>query len=104
MSSDRREAARVTLELWVEESMEREVYFQRASNLSIGGLFLEGTLPQEPGTVVRVRFTLPGATAPIEARAEIVHAPESQGRGMGLRFVELSEADRAGIEAFVGSR
>jgi uncharacterized protein (TIGR02266 family) len=99
--SERRENPRVTVELWVEESLGKEVYFQRASNLSTGGLFLEGTLPHAPGTVVRLRFSLPGETEVIETRGEIVNVPGEEGRGMGLQFVGLSDADHARIARFV---
>jgi uncharacterized protein (TIGR02266 family) len=101
--AERRESRRVTVELWVEESHGRELYFQRASNLSIGGLFLEGTLPHPPGTVVRLRFTLPGDSTPIETRGEIVNVPGEEGRGMGLHFVELSPSDRERIDRFIAA-
>lgn len=99
--TDRRESPRVTIELWVEESLEKELYFQRASNLSAGGLFLDGTLPHPPGTVVRLRFSLPGDPVPIETAGEIVNVPG--GRGMGLHFVDLADADRARILRFIES-
>ena len=93
----------MTVELWVEESLERETYFQRASNLSVGGLFLEGTLPHPAGTVVRLRFALPGEATPVETDGEIVNVPGKEGRGMGLHFVGLSAADRARIERFIAA-
>jgi len=96
--TDRRESPRVTVELWVEESLGKELYFQRASNVSAGGLFLEGTLPHPPGTVVRLRFSLPGDPYVIETKGEIVNIPGEEGRGMGLHFVDLADADRARIE------
>ena len=101
--TERRESPRVTVELWVEESLEKETYFQRASNLSVGGLFLEGTLPHPPGTTVRLRFSLPGEAEAIETKGEIVNVPGAEGRGMGVHFVDLPDVHRARIERFVAA-
>lgn len=98
---DRRGSDRVDIEMWVEESRERETYFQRCTNLSAGGLFLDRTIPHPVGTVVRLRFTLPDHGAPIETRGEIVNAADGERLGMGVKFLDLSEDLRARIAAFV---
>jgi len=98
---DRREAARVDIEMWVEESRERETYFQRCTNLSAGGLFLDRTIPHPLGTIVRLRFTLPDGAEPIETRGEIVNSADGARLGMGIKFLDLSEDVRGRIAAFV---
>ena len=53
MSLERRSGSRVPVQIWVEEKTERELYFQRSANLSLGGIYLENTIPHPVGTRVR---------------------------------------------------
>ena len=100
---DRRRAARAPLDLWVEEEKGDELYFRRTGNVSLGGVYFEQTIPHALGTVVRLRFALPGETQRmIEAQAEIVNTPSVQdGLGMGLKFLSMSDADRIALQAFL---
>lgn len=98
---ERRASGRVAVEMWVEESRNRETYFQRCKNLSTGGLFLDRTIPHPVGTIVSLRFTLPADETPIETKGEIVNAPEGDSLGMGIKFLDLDADARARIEAFV---
>ena len=61
---ERRGAARIPVEMWVEETTGSERYFRRAGNLSRGGLRLEHTIPLPVGTSVNLTFTLPGDKMP----------------------------------------
>ena len=99
---ERRGAKRIPVEIWVEESSERELYFQRGANLSTGGIFLQRAIPQLPGTLINLQFTLPGDVATIHVRGEVVNVgDEAADLGMGVKFVDLAPADRCRIEAFV---
>jgi uncharacterized protein (TIGR02266 family) len=100
---DRRSTARAPLDLWVEEEKGDELYFRRTGNVSLGGLYFEQTIPHTAGTMVRLRFALPGAQQRmIEAQAEIVNTPTvKDGLGMGLRFISLSDDDRLALQAFL---
>jgi uncharacterized protein (TIGR02266 family) len=101
-SHDRRTEARLPLDLWVEEEKGNELYFRRTGNLSLGGVWFEQTIPHALGTRVRLRFSLPGVQSPIETLAEIVNTPPTkEALGMGLRFVDLSEAARATLQSFL---
>jgi uncharacterized protein (TIGR02266 family) len=97
---ERRNEPRVTIDLWVEEHTDDALYFQRATNLSTGGLFLERTLPHAPGTVVDIDLRLPGDARPLRVKAEVVPAT-SREFGMGLRFVGLSESDKSRISDYL---
>ena len=103
MSSDRREFKRIPVEMWVEERRQGDTYFQRSTDISIGGIYLAGTIPHPRGTVVNLHFTLPGEDEPIVARAEVVGEPDEEHLGMHIRFLDLDSdkelAER--IEAFV---
>jgi uncharacterized protein (TIGR02266 family) len=98
---ERRESPRIPVEMWVEESTERELYFQRSANLSAGGIFLENTIPHPKGTVVNLQFTLPGDSSPIKVRGEIVNAAASDELGMGIKFVDVEPEVERRISEFV---
>jgi uncharacterized protein (TIGR02266 family) len=96
IGSDRRQAARVAVDFFLEEHTGDALYYQRATNLSIGGVYLERTLPHPPGTRVDLRLRLPGDPALLEVKGEVIESP-SRDLGMGVRFVDLSQQDRARI-------
>ncbi len=99
---ERRTSARIPVEMWVEESTDRELYFQRGANLSVGGIFLERTIPHARGTVVSLQFTLPNDTSPIKVKGEIVNVGEASNElGMGIKFLDLAEGDKQRIQAFI---
>jgi hypothetical protein len=93
--SERRRDRRIPVELWIEAEADDELYFHRAANLSVGGAFFDKTIPEPVGKVVQLRFTLPGVSAEISCKGEIVSA---QGMGMGVKFRDLADADRQTIE------
>ena len=89
--TDRRIHTRVRLEIWVEESHDDTIYFLHSENLSTGGMFLAGTLPHPPGTVVSLKFTLPGEDLPITTRGEVIANPSDHQVGMRVRFIDLDD-------------
>jgi len=93
ISSERRAHARQDVRLEALERTEAGFYFQRTRNLSMGGAFLEGTLPHPAGTRVSLELQLPGDTAALDVDGEVVEAPDG-GVGMGIRFVDLSATQR----------
>jgi uncharacterized protein (TIGR02266 family) len=103
-TSDRRRSDRIPIEMWVEQSRDKELYFQRSANLSAGGLFLENTIPHPVGTRIKLQFTLPGDTGPLELEGEIVSAASQSELGMGVKFVDVDAAVQQRIDAFIASR
>lgn len=95
---DKRRKRRIPVELWVELERGGELYFQRASNLSVSGVYFTQTFPLPVGTEVALRFTLPGEDRQIACRGEIVNAKEL---GMGVHFSALAKEDRSRIEALI---
>jgi len=93
---------RAEVAIWVEERTNDALYYQRATNLSLGGIWLDGTLPHPPGTRVALDIELPG-DGPLRVNGEVV--PRQAGAsGMAVRFVGLSEAGRARIAALLAAR
>jgi len=100
MADERREHRRLPVKLWVDEIHDSNTYFQRAANLSAGGMFLEGTIPHPAGTVVYLRFALPDDPEPFEVQAEVVGEPDHL--GMNVKFIDLDQDVIGRLEAFVG--
>jgi uncharacterized protein (TIGR02266 family) len=96
--ADKRKQERVPVELWIEAERDGELYFQRASNLSIGGAFFAQTIPLPLGTRVALKFELPGETVEIRCNGEIVTAKDL---GMGVSFLDLKDGDRARIQTLI---
>ena len=104
-----RECDRVDVEADITFFSEDNFYQGFSENISEGGLFVVTYLPRKCGDVITVRFTLPGIEHTLEARAEVRwvragiadrHLPP----GLGVRFLDLSQADRAIVERFVRKR
>ncbi len=87
VTEDRRAAKRIPVEMWVEEVRGGDRYFQRSGNVSLGGMYLDGTIPHPRGTVVVLRFTLPGDVEPVQIRGEIVGDPDERRLGMHVKFL-----------------
>lgn len=104
MSNDaeRRVHKRVPLEMWVDQTQGEDIYYQRAANVSEGGLYLDGTIPHEKGTVVSLKFTLPDDSEPISVQGEVVGAGVEP-LGMHVRFLDLPDELLGRLRAYVAS-
>lgn len=75
------------------------------TNLSLGGIFLQGALPIRPGSRAFLSFTLPASTTPIRLVGEIVRLERerhtSPTKGLGVRFVEVPPAVRTLLETWL---
>lgn len=95
---EKRREQRVLVDLWIEVERDGELYFQRASNLSVGGAYFTQTIPLPLGSKVTLKFQLPNDAHEIRCKGEIVNTKEL---GMGVHFVELAAGDRARIDKLV---
>lgn len=95
---NRRRFIRFPVHVWVEQWTDQETYHQQSSNLSVGGVYLDRTVPHPEGTLVNLRFELPGDERPIECQGRIVFPRGAEDDfGMGLEFVGLKPADEKRI-------
>ncbi len=95
---DKRRQQRIPVEIWIEAERAGELYFQRASNLSVGGAYFVQTVPLPVGETVALKFSLPGEAHEIVCDGEIVNAKEL---GMGVSFINLKDADRVRIQKLI---
>ena len=99
---DRREQPRVSLELWMEEVAGEDVYFRRTGNVSEGGVFFDRAIPHALGTVVTLKFALPGDKEMVVARGRVVSAAGAgNGLGMGVKFISIEGDGERRIRAHV---
>ena len=97
-AADKRKQRRIPVELWIEAERDGELYYQRASNLSVGGAFFTQTIPLPLGTLVALKFTLPGDAHEIQCKGEIVTAKDL---GMGVQFIDIADSDVGRIDALI---
>ena len=88
-NKDRRSAERLNLELWMEEISGDDIYIRRCGNVSAGGVFLDQAIPQPVGTVLTLKFALPGELEMLVARGTVVSAAHGEALGMGIKFVSF---------------
>ncbi len=100
--ADRRASQRVPLELWMEEVSGDDVYFRRTGNLGAGGVYFDRAIPHAVGTMVTLKFSLPGDREMVVARGEVVSAAGSaKGLGMGVKFIAVEGDGLERIRMFV---
>ncbi len=97
----RRMTDRVEASFWVERSEGDALTFQRAGNLSPGGLYLESPLPLPRGSVMMLEFQLPGDSAPIRCGGEVRSVKSGDNPGMNIQFFELEDDAVQRISTFV---
>ena len=102
-AGERRKSDRVPVEMWVQESRGgRELYFQRAANLSRGGMYLENTIPHPFGTEVELEFTIPGQTRPVRLQGKIVNVASGTGDlGMGVEFLAIDPETARVLDEYI---
>lgn len=101
---DRRAEDRFPLELWMEELSGDDIYFRRSGNIAAGGVFFDRAIPHPLGTVVTLKFALPGDREMVVARGEVVSSAASpDGLGMGVKFVHVEGDGSVRIRQFLRS-
>jgi uncharacterized protein (TIGR02266 family) len=103
MDQERRAHERIPVEMHVEETHSTATYFQRSANLSLGGIFLESTLPHPPGTRIELRIELPDGNEPLVVKGEVVAPAGNDEIGMRVRFVDLGTEATERIEKVLES-
>lgn len=102
---ERRENCRVPLELWMEEISGEDVYFRQTGNVSEGGVYFDKAIPHTIGTVVTLKFALPGNKEMLVARGKVVSAASgSEGLGMSVQFISIEGNGRERLQDFMQGR
>ena len=82
-------------------------------NISAGGIFLETKIPLKVGSLIYLRFALPGMKKPLATRATIIGTQVKairggdekleQVTGVGVEFLFLGHDEKKLIESFVSN-
>jgi len=99
--ANRRSSPRVVLGMSVAYRVGNTISAAVTLNISHGGLAIRTTNPLDVGTVVKVRFRLPGGPKEIDAVARVAWTERRV--GMGLQFTRLEPADQTAVHDFVRS-
>jgi uncharacterized protein (TIGR02266 family) len=96
---NRRMGPRVVLGIPVAYRLANTIAAALTLNISHGGLAIRTTNPLDTGTIVKVRFRLPGGAKDVDAEARVAWADRRT--GMGLQFTKVTPADQTTIDDFV---
>jgi uncharacterized protein (TIGR02266 family) len=83
-----------------------EIFSDFTTNINEGGIFIETTKVQLPGSPVRLEFSFPGATQPVRVSGRVVWVrKQSQSAdgppGLGVQFEDLSRETKDQINEIV---
>jgi type IV pilus assembly protein PilZ len=108
MSENRQhERAPIRLQLNYRDATGGNFLLQQATNISDGGIFIETEHPLPVGAHLLVRFQPPSSSDELELDGEVmwinawVEGGENLNPGMGIRFKNVSDEDRATIASIV---
>lgn len=108
--ANRRIADRYALTAEIDLESEHNFYTGFTENISSGGLFVATHDLLDLGTTLEIRFTLPTSDRIIVAACEVrwqrLEQPNNPdfSPGIGIRFTQLEDQDRAAIDAFIKKR
>ncbi len=97
--SERRKDKRVSLVHEIECEGEGGIFRKRVADISFGGMFIDTLTSFAPGSVIKVRFRLPGSDLPTEVNAKILYVQEKI--GTGVTFLDLKNKDRDKIRELI---
>ena len=106
-SDDRREMARLPIELRVEYRRLNSFFADYTKNISKGGTFIRTVKPLPPGTEFVFVLTVPKLGEPLRLNGEVVwtvdpaRATEESPAGMGIRFKYADAHEREATEQIV---
>lgn len=95
----KREHPRVVMGIPVSLRLAKTITAALAMDLSAGGLALRMKNPPIRGTVLKVKFALPGSKRELEVEAVVCWSV--QNGGVGMRFTKVKQSDQALIDGFV---
>jgi serine/threonine-protein kinase len=74
-----------------------------ALDLSVAGMLVEAPVPLAPGTLIELRFAVPGAAREHRAKGVVVRSSGGGPARLGVRFLSLESGAQERIEALLAS-
>lgn len=105
-AKERRGGTRHRVDIDVDYRCRDTYLFAYVTDISETGIFIRTVTPEKAGTQLNLRFTPPGSGETLEFEGLVAWVCEPGrfagiGPGMGIRFVEMSERQRAQLGAFL---
>ena len=105
--ADRRINPRIDVELEA-EVIGPDLSRHMMQNLSIGGCFIRTRTPEPAGSLVMIRFALPGEvhrqTVKAVGRVAWIRHDAQGPSGMGIQFVKVEQQDYSDIRTYITGR
>ena len=105
---ERRRWQRVLVDLEVDYGDADNYLFAYIKDISATGIFVSTHQPEQPGTRLNLRFTPDGASDPFALEGEVIWwnpfrpgQPDNLHPGMGIRFIGLTDDDRARLQQLI---
>jgi uncharacterized protein (TIGR02266 family) len=96
---NRRTSLRVALGVQVSCRIGQTIVGAVTLDVGKSGLAIRTMTPQPAGTLVHIRFRLPGTEHEIDASGRVAWSDRKV--GMGIQFEQISAADQAAIDGFI---
>ena len=84
---------------------DRSIFFSKIENLSLRGIFVSTRRPDPVGTICYIRFFLKDQGAMVRIKGVVTRIERDQdtkmAKGMGIRFIDMSDSARKRIAAFL---
>ena len=105
---ERRQAQRILIHQEVDYACEDTFLFAYITDISALGIFIRTTTPEQPGTHLNMRFTLPGDEEALEVEGEVIWINSFRpgdfnnlNPGMGVQFIDLERQQKRRIRLLV---
>ncbi len=101
---ERRNSQRAEFIVQVDYKSVDEFFSEFARDINEGGLFVETDTPPERGSLIDLRFRLPGSDKPVRALGTVVRVSDGDDGdppGMGIVFGELDARTRDRVDDLV---
>jgi CheY-like chemotaxis protein len=98
-----RRHVRTFVKMKVDATVGAATHFATISNISLGGVLVQSDHPIALGEIIKLSFFLPGDDDPITTFAKVVREGRGAEKGYGCQFLDLPDASRERIHAFVTS-
>lgn len=99
-----RQALRVYVQMRVEGEVGAEAFYGESENISLGGMLIKSEVPLKKGTVVKIRFLLPGQQYHVDVKGEVIRADEVSFKpdyGLGIIFQDAGSIAKEMIKDFI---
>ncbi len=99
-----REDLRITVRMKVEGEAGAESFYGESEDISIGGMLIKSKVLMKEGSLVKLKFFLPGQLHHIEVKGEIIRIDEESFKpeyGLGVIFQDMDSNAKETIEGFI---